>query len=142
MSDRPKDVVRRFLSIYDQRNLDGAVELLHPDIVVHQPSNPEPKDREWYRQFGAMFHAAFPDGHHSIQAQIEEGDVVATRFTYSGTHREELMGIPPTDRRVAVTAISIDRVVGGRIVEHWFVFDALGLFQQLGAMPAPTPAAA
>jgi predicted ester cyclase len=47
------------------------------------------------------------------------------------------MGIPPTGKQATVTGISIGRVVNGKIVESWSNFDALGMMQQLGVVPAP-----
>jgi len=46
------------------------------------------------------------------------------------------MGIPPAGTQVLVSGIDIVRLEGDRIVEHWAVFDQLGLLQQLGAIPA------
>jgi predicted ester cyclase len=43
------------------------------------------------------------------------------------------MGIPATGARVTVTASGLFRLSGGRIVESWDHFDALGLLRQLGA---------
>lgn len=47
------------------------------------------------------------------------------------------MGVPATGNKVAVTGIGIERVVDGKIVEHWGRFDAIGIMQQLGAIPSP-----
>jgi predicted ester cyclase len=80
--------------------------------------------------------AAFPDMQATIEDQIAEGDMVVTRWTARGTHQGELMGIPPSGIAVAVTAIVIDRIVGGKIAETWTSYDALGLLQQIGAVPA------
>jgi hypothetical protein len=68
---------------------------------------------------------------------LAEGDRVVTRWTARGTHRGELMGIPPTGKPVTMTGITINRLEGGKVVEDWTVFDQLGLLQQLGAIPAP-----
>jgi predicted ester cyclase len=46
------------------------------------------------------------------------------------------MGMPATGKDVTVTGIEVDRIVGGRIVEGYGVFDALGMLQQMGAVPA------
>ena len=46
------------------------------------------------------------------------------------------MGLPATGNRVTVTGLSIWRVVDGKIVEHWEQFDAMGMMQQLGAIPS------
>ena len=59
------------------------------------------------------------------------------RFTLTGTNTGEFMGIPPTDKKVTIWVISIDRIVGGEIVEEWERMDTLGAMQQLGFMPTP-----
>jgi predicted ester cyclase len=63
--------------------------------------------------------------------------MVAARVAFQGTHRGEFRGIPPTDRQVAFSSIEINRVVGGKVEEHWFEIDLLGLMGQLGALPEP-----
>jgi predicted ester cyclase len=55
----------------------------------------------------------------------------------TATHTGEFQGIPPTGKRIAVTGIWLDRLAGGKLVERWGVVDALGVLQQLGAIPAP-----
>ena len=55
-----------------------------------------------------------------------------------GTHRGELMGVPPTGKAVSVPAILIYRIANGKIAEFWMNADTLGLLQQLGAVPVPT----
>jgi predicted ester cyclase len=60
----------------------------------------------------------YPDLHLTIEQQIAEDEWVVTRVTMRGTHRGEWQGIQPTGRSVEVTAVNIDRVVNGRIVEH------------------------
>jgi predicted ester cyclase len=62
---------------------------------------------------------------------------VAYRWTASGTHEGELMGIPPTGDRMTITGTAIARISVGRIEEGWQNFDALGMMQQLGAIPPP-----
>jgi predicted ester cyclase len=63
--------------------------------------------------------------------------MVAARLTFQGTHRGEFQGIPPTNKQVAFSSIEIDRVVDGKVQEHWFELDQLGLMRQLGALPEP-----
>jgi predicted ester cyclase len=75
--------------------------------------------------------------HAVIHDQLSDGDKVVTRKTFQGTHRGELMGIPPTGNPVAFDVIDIVRVRDGQLVEHWNVIDTLGLMQQVGAVPTP-----
>lgn len=63
---------------------------------------------------------------------IAEGDKVVTSGIFSGTHRGEWMGIPPTGKQVTFSVIHIDRVVNGKIVEHWGQGDTLAMMRQLG----------
>ncbi len=130
-------VARQFYAALNNHDLAAAAEVIAAEFVAHLPGMPDPLDREGYRQVGAMFLAAFPDLHLTLDDVIAEGDRVVTRLTERGTHQGEFMGIPPTGRQVAYTSISIDRIADGKIVEHWVNFDALGLLQQLGAIPAP-----
>jgi len=76
-----------------------------------------------------------------IEDQIAEGDIVVSRLASTATHTGEFNGIPPTGKRITVSGIFVDRVVGGKIVERWGIFDQLGLMQQLGVIPAPEQAA-
>ena len=81
--------------------------------------------------------AAFPDIDFAIKEQISEGDKVASRFEWTGTHKAAFMGIPATGRQVRVWGIVIDRLVEGRIKDTRIIMDSLGLMMQLGALPPP-----
>jgi predicted ester cyclase len=63
-------------------------------------------------------------------------------MTFYGTQRGEFQGLPPTGKSVTFTGINIARIEGGKIAELWSEFDALGVLQQLGAIPAPAAASA
>ena len=77
----------------------------------------------------------FLDLHFTIEDMVAEDDKIVVRWTASGTHKGELMGIPPTNERVTVTGMSMDRVAHGKLVESWINWDNLGLLQQIGAIP-------
>ncbi len=72
----------------------------------------------------------------TIDLQVAEGDRVATQWTSIGTNNGKSLGMPPTGRECTLKGLTIDRIVGGKIVETWTAFDQLGSMQQLGAMPA------
>jgi predicted ester cyclase len=88
----------------------------------------------------ALYEAAFPSYQLIAEDMIAEGDKVVVRSTFRGTHKGDLMGIPPTGKQATMPLILIYRIADDKIVEHWMQADALGLLQQLGAIPAPTPA--
>ncbi len=68
---------------------------------------------------------------------VAEDDKVVIRVGISATHEGELLGIPPTGNRLALSAIEIYRLEGGEIAEQWVQVDTLGMMQQLGAIPTP-----
>ena len=76
----------------------------------------------------------FPDLHITIQDQIAENDLVATRYVMRGTHQGEFADIPPTGKQFTVTGIEMHRFADGKLVELWNVVDLLGMLQQLGVI--------
>src|SRR3712207_716323 len=121
-----------------QGDLDVADEIFAADYVNHNALSPDPtRGPEGAKEYARMYRNAFPDVQLSIEDQVAEGDKVVTRWIGSGTHQGEMMGIAPTGNRVRVTGITISRIEDGKIVEEWDNFDALGMMQQLGAIPSP-----
>ena len=103
---------------------------------------PPPLDLEGleaWREFTAPFVEAFPDLRLTIQDIAAEGNTVAARVAFRGTHRGEFQGLPPTGKEVAFSSIEIDRVVDGKVEEHWVEINLLGLVQQLGVATIPGP---
>ena len=136
-SESNKIVVRRFLEAFNAGNLAGVAAVCAPNVVVHNSGAPDPLNLEGFRQLAGVFLAAFSGGKHTIEDLIAEGDKVVSRVTYRGTHTGDLMGIPPTYKSVTVSAMIIDQLADGKIVESWRLFDQMAMMQQLGVIPAP-----
>lgn len=133
-----KALVRRFFTeVWSTGDVSRRDAFLARDYRGHIVGAAEPIDRDGWTGFLTGFRRAFPDATFTVEDMVAEGDRVAVRLTMRGTHLGELNGLPPTGRRVTVTGISIERVANGRIVEGWNQNDALGLLQQLGALPPP-----
>lgn len=92
-------------------------------------------EEELLFQHIAFFDAAFPGYWLDADDVMVDNDKVVVRFKFHGTHRGELMGIPPTDKAVSFDGIIIYRLSDGKIVDHWMQTDTVNLLQQLGAMP-------
>jgi steroid delta-isomerase-like uncharacterized protein len=135
-----KTIVRKFFEAFNAGDLDGVVALCAPNVVVHNSGAPDPLSLDGFTQLAGAFLAAFPGGEHTIEDMIGEGDRVVTRVIYYGTHTGDLMGMPPTGKRVAVPAMIIDQIANGKIVETWRLFDQMSMMQQLGVIVAPEPA--
>jgi steroid delta-isomerase-like uncharacterized protein len=138
-AEENKALVRRsFEEVFNQGNLDAVEEIFASDYVLHDPTTPEEiRGIEGMRQYVSIYRTAFPDLQQSIEDQFAEGEKVATRLIGRGTHQGELLGIPPTGNRVEAPGIVINRISGGKIAESWANYDALGMMQQIGAVPSP-----
>jgi predicted ester cyclase len=135
-----KTLIRRYFAAIDAAcqsgNADLIDEFLAPDFVEHNPLPGIPPTRDGWKQAFLMFDAATP-GHHVVEDLIAEGDKVSGRVTAYGTHEGELFGIPATGKQIRMSSIGIWRIRDGKIVEHWYEADNLGVLQQLGVVPAP-----
>src|ERR671912_1068168 len=138
LEEENKAVIRRWIEAFNERNLEAEADLLAPGYVAHVPAAPGPLEGlEAWRQFTGPFVEAFPDLRLTVEDIMAEGDMVAARVAFDGTHRGEFQGIPPTGKEVAFTSIEVNRVVDGKVEAHWVEIDLLGLMQQLGAIPEP-----
>jgi steroid delta-isomerase-like uncharacterized protein len=119
--------------LFTKGDLDAVERYLDPGFINHDPPFPGAADgREGMRQAAAMFHEALPDWHSEVEQLIAEADIVVERFTASGTHRGDLMGVAPTGNVLTLKGIQIFRIESDKIVERWGRLDEVGLMRQLG----------
>jgi steroid delta-isomerase-like uncharacterized protein len=137
MSEQNKAALRRlFEEFWNKGNLSVADEVLAPNYSHHDPATPDfGKGPESEKKRAHLYRTAFPDCRITVEDLIAEGDTVMARWTCRGTHKGELRGIAPTGKQINISGISIGRFDGGKVVEGWVNWDALGLMQQLGAVP-------
>jgi steroid delta-isomerase-like uncharacterized protein len=141
-TEENKAIVRRINDeVWSEGHLDVIDELIADDFVATVVGAPEQiRGPQGFREFVVMYRTAFPDLRLTVDEQFAEGDTVVTRWTATGTNEGELMGMPATGKQATTAGININRVSGGKLVEGWGLFDQLGLLQQIGAVPVPTPA--
>ncbi|WP_189644618.1 ester cyclase [Luteimonas gilva] len=126
---------RYFEEVWNRGDLDALDRLLAPGYVNHTPSTPNPPPGPaGLKPIISAIRRAFPDLHYEIRDIVATDDTVVMRVRMTGTHRGDLFGLAPTGKRIAVDQINIERIRGGRIVEHWRVTDELSLMKQLGAV--------
>jgi steroid delta-isomerase-like uncharacterized protein len=147
--DENKATVRRVLTeFWQQGNASVLDELLAPDCVNHEQSISEQRGKDACKQWAEGVRQAnkqaFPDFDIALDDLIAEGNQVAKRWTFRGTHRGEFNGIPATGKQVTMRGITLYRLEGGKITELYWNYDIFGLLVQIGAIPAPgeQPAAA
>ena len=135
MSVENEAVVRRF---YEEMNNDRknelAPELYTADHKMHDPQVPTPDGPAGVAAAISTYQTGV-NGHWEINDIFSSGDRVVVRWTGTGEHVADLNGIPPTGKKVDVSAISIHHMRDGKIAETWQVWDTLGFLQQLGVIP-------
>ncbi len=139
-SEDNKAVVRTFFAGLNHGNLDIVDQVCAENYRVHFPGTPGPMDRANVKLFWGGFFGAFPGIQHTIEDIVAEGDKVAIRMVIQGVHRGDFQGIPPTGKQITIGALNIYHFSGGKIVEQWVEYDAVGMLQQLGVMAVSVPA--
>ena len=135
-------LIRRWIEAFNERDLKAEADLLAPGYMAHVPSPQGPLDLEGlqaWREFTAPFVVAFPDLRLTVEDIMAEGQTVAARVAFRGTHRGQFQGLPPTGKEVNFTSMEFNRVVAGRVEEHWVEIDLLRLMGQLGLVVIPGP---
>jgi steroid delta-isomerase-like uncharacterized protein len=141
-SEQNEAVVRRTFDAFNTGDTSAAEELIAEGARAHDPAQPEElTGPEGFRQTIELYRGAFSDLAFSIDEIFSDGEMVCTRWSTTGTHDGELMGIEPTGNRISSTGISVDRVVDGKVAESWVQWDNLGLMQQVGVFEGATAAA-
>ncbi|MGD0892728.1 MAG: ester cyclase [Terracidiphilus sp.] len=131
-------IVRRFVDeVITQGHMELAAQYVWEDVVEQVPLPGQGPGLEGLKDILRGMRTAFPDLNFAIKEQIAEGDKVASRFEWTGTHLASFMGVPATGRQVQVWGIVIDRLVERRIKETRIIMDTVGLMMQLGALPTP-----
>jgi steroid delta-isomerase-like uncharacterized protein len=131
-----KEMILRVIEdVWGKGNLKLVDELYDTDYTNYQHHHPDSpqviRGAEAWKKFVAEFRQAFPDFGNEIDDQLAEGNLVATRFVSSGTQRGEIMGNPPTNKKISWTGIQIDRIIDGKIVESWVNWDMAGMLNQM-----------
>jgi len=137
-----RDVVRRLEEAWAANDMGVVDELIAPDLVSHDAIPGMPPGREGAKAAHQAAMTSFPDRQMTIEDVIGEGDRVAVRTTIRGhnTGGVPWMGVPANGAAIEIESISVYRVAGGKVVEHWGQNDVGRLMTQLGAAPA-APAA-
>ncbi len=131
-----KDIVHQFFEAFDRHDIEKMEQLVSStNYSLHFPTMPL-LDWNGHKQVIDTILKALPDIHHDFELMIAEGDKVATRMRITATHKGELQGIPPTGKKVSISASDFVTIINGKLVEHWVDTDQLGLMQQIGVIPS------
>ena len=133
--------MRRCYELLNAGDLDAFGEYLSDDFVEHEATPGLEPTKEGVLEFFKQYRAAFPDLRFEAQDVLPSGDKVAVRFRVTGTQSGDFMGIPATGKSIDVHGVDIVRFGDDGVGrEHWGVFDAMTMMQQLGVVPEGAPA--
>lgn len=134
-----KAIVRRVNEEAFSADGDLAVidEFVAADLVDHTAPPHLQHGNQSLKRLAQLWRTAFPDLKVTVHDIVAEDDLVVIAWSGGGTHLGDLMGIPPTGKQGFMAGITFNRMRDGRIVERWGNNDQLGLFIQLGLVPAP-----
>jgi steroid delta-isomerase-like uncharacterized protein len=124
--------LRRFVEEVINTGEVGLVsEFVGESFVDHDPPPGASPDISGLGKAFARVRASFPDFHATVEDLVAEGDRVAYRWTFRGTHLGDFGGMPPTGRVAVWSVIGIARFAEGKMVERWQRLDTAGLLRQL-----------
>lgn len=136
-TERHKALVREHFEAINERDQAKVAALHADDVVVHSAGRDlvgiEGVIDDWWAQLEAV-----PDLQDSIDTLIAEDDRVAIRYTTTGTHEGEFLGLESTGASIEVTSMAIVRIEDGEIAEWWNEPDRFAFFNQLGLIEDPT----
>lgn len=125
---------------WDEGNDALIDELIADDYVEHSTAHPEDvHGPAGFKREVERVRAAFPDLTVTEEDSIAEGDKIASRVTFRGTHEGQFQDLPPTGTSVEFEVMVINRFEDGQLVEAWGQVDVMGPMRQLGVVEGPGP---
>jgi predicted ester cyclase len=123
------DLAQELYRLIDAADFERALTLISPRC--QSCLGGKPLDVEAWKAMGQMFMTAFPDGRHVFDLMEAAGDYVLSHGYFTGTHTQAFQGIPPTGKTIRCSMTMIDKIVDGKLVEHYGDLDSAGLMHQL-----------
>ena len=131
----------RILEMWNEANLTIVDEVYAPEIVRHDCGVPEDiVGLENMKNYLKNLLNAFPDLNLTVDEMIVAGNKMVQRWTFTGTNTGSMNEMPPTDKKVLFSGVSIGHFVNGKAVEIWDFYNALDMMQQLGFTLTPPKA--
>ena len=127
MSENNIELARKYLEdVWNAKKRDQIEVLLAEDFIDYHYPPEYPRGPEGAKMWFDYVTKAFPDMNCEIKDIIADGDKVVVRYVLSGTHEGELGGIPATNKKVSVPAVSIYYMSKGKIAKCWVISGLIG----------------
>lgn len=133
MADPSADVLLTFWQdIWASGRFERAPDLIAPDVIAHDPGLRDPaRGLAAYLGTVGAFRAALGNLQLAVDDLLTDEDRVVLRWTITGVHHGELLGLAPTQRPVMVRGMTFARLAQGRLIESWTNWDRFGVIRQL-----------
>src|SRR3954470_17775587 len=124
-AEHNRTVARRWIDAFNARDDAAEAAARTPDYIAHAPDSIQTAtlDSDAWVEFLGLFLEGFPDLHLQVQDSAADEGMVAQRILFTGTHTGSFRGLPPTNRPVHCSGLEINRMVDGKVAEHWFHMD-------------------
>lgn len=133
------ELIKRSLAKFNAGDLEGYLEMFDKAVMFHGLSRRLKPGVGGLREYYTTLRLAFPDMRLSSEDLIAQGEKVANRYSFYGTHKGEYMGVAPTMKLVVTPGMVINLFKNGKCIETWQSTDALGFLTQLGVVKPLTP---
>jgi predicted ester cyclase len=137
-----RTIAAEFVDAFNAHDEERIRELNAPHGTIEAPGELRVEGRDAATAYAMGWLDAFPDARMTVHTELVDGDWVAQRFTFAGTHDAPLVSpmgvIPPTHRRLEGRGVQLVRVADDAVVETHLYFDQVQVMTQLGLMPEPT----
>jgi predicted ester cyclase len=135
LAEQNKEVVRRYIEeVFNTGDVERLTEFVSPDYVEVYENQEYPIGLEGAEQHVLGVRSAFPDLQITIEQQIAEGDWVVSCITAKGIHQGTWLDMEPTGASLVFTAVNVDKVVDGKIVEHGGAANLFGPLLEAGSL--------
>ena len=126
-------IARSVIGAMNDHHADRYASLLDEGYVGESDAVPAPvRGREAARQMMQSYLTAFPDVHYDVESMMASGDSVITRWKATGTHKGELAGVAPTNRRMELHGCTVSEYKNGKVMRAWLYWDTGHLLRQIG----------
>jgi predicted ester cyclase len=124
-----KNIIKSFIEeVFNKHNISAAEKYFAKENPSIGPGS------EGFKQSLTALFTAFPDIHVNIEHIVAENGVIVVFLNFTGTHKGEFQGMPPTNKKVNIRSADLYKIENEIIVGHWDVVDQLNLLQQTGAI--------
>jgi predicted ester cyclase len=125
---------RSFKAFNRVEDRSGYFEIYDPAVILHDFPSEFTPNLEGAKDFYRYFWQAFPDGQATVEDRLIEGNRLAYRYSFKGTHQGEFGGADATGKQISIKGMTFLHFANGKCIERWQGLDEVGLRRQLGLM--------